>query len=168
METGDVLTALSVVVYMGWWPVCGRPCRPAEVPRWRRRRRWAAAGLSGGLETGMSDWHVPTCKETPATHTHTLDNPAVIQGHTEEWDDILGLFWASVLDLQCDSLRDADADSGWQDTVSADLPLRSIFHHSAKPACPGERESDTDMNRHHEKMEVGSYWKQQHGQNGTE
>lgn len=66
IRTGGVLTLLSALEYMGWWSVCGWPCRPAGVPRWRRRQHWAEADLLGGLETGMSDWHVPTCIETPA------------------------------------------------------------------------------------------------------
>lgn len=66
IRTGGILTLLSVLGYMGWWSVCGWPCRPAGVPRWRRRQHWAEADLLGGLETGTSDWHVPTCIETPA------------------------------------------------------------------------------------------------------
>lgn len=73
-KTEWVLTAASVHVYMGWWPVCARPNRPAGVPQWRRRRHWAAADRSGGLGTGTSGWPGPTCTHTK--QAHTLDHHA--------------------------------------------------------------------------------------------
>lgn len=63
-----------------------------------------------------------------------------MQGDKDPWEDEIIFLGRPVLDLEGDSLRDADADSGWQDTVSADLPLCSIFHHGTKPACPGRKE----------------------------
>lgn len=88
---------------------------------------WKQVRLTGTRQPAQR--HQPKC-------TQTLENYAARWRPRGEWDLILG--WP-VLDLECDSLRDPDADSGWQDTVSADLPLCSIFHHSAKPARPVTR-----------------------------
>lgn len=134
----SVLTLLSALACKGWWQICGRPCRPAAAPPWRRRQRWAAAGLSGELETGTSDWHVPTCEKTPIRSSH--NGP-----RKKKKKRIHRMPGRCVLDLQCDSLRDADADSGWQDTVATDLSLCSVFQHCSEPACPGEGKTQTSI-----------------------
>lgn len=123
----SVLTASFVLVYMGGRSVCGQPCRPAGVQQWHRKQHWATADLSGELGTGRFDWHAPVCMDAPVK-TWTCVRTSQVRTS----DLILG---RTVLELEGDSLWDADTDGGGHDTVPANLPLCSVFYHSAKPAC---------------------------------
>lgn len=64
--------------------------------------------------------------------------PLLTQRHTEEFN--LTLWLARVrlhlLDFERHTLRDTNAHSSTQDTVSGDLSLSSILHYCPKEACP--------------------------------
>lgn len=149
----SVLTLLSALACKGWWQICGRPCRPAAAPPWRRRQRWAAAGLSGELETGTSDWHVPTCEKTPIRSSH--NGPRKKKKKKDPSNAGSLCTWSSVW------LPEGRRRWQWLTGHCGDwsfslLRIPALFRTSLS-----WRGEDTDVN----KRPRGRYWRQQLGQN---